>query len=311
MPKYKVWSIEDIKDEIHKLEQKSNFYLDKDSKIRINSRLRRTLAWCQYKYIDGFTKLDCMEFSKHLLDGSVSESEVLDTIIHEFSHIFTDYNKQSFETMYTDGHTLEWKNNAIKLGGTGEKYYKGEEFTYRKPENNTLVIKCKKCGEVYNICDMVLGTEVLERYKCNKIVGSQRCNGKFEVLQDTSSKDKRLKCIRKYITNELTGNNHGELMTSKLGYKYRLYNIKNSSLVNLRMSYKSNIFKIQITNKLSKIADEENKKTYETLINDVKKYLESKELFKFINDLKMNYKDNDKYEFSFLLDIENISLAEI
>jgi predicted small secreted protein len=309
MSKYKVWSIEDIKQEIHKLEEKSNFYLDKDVEIRINSRLRRTLAWCVYKYENKLTKIDYIEFSKYLVDGSVFEGHVLDTIIHEFAHAYTDYNKPADQTRYANGHTEEWENNAIKLGGTGEKYYHGGEFTYKKPENNTLKIKCKKCGRIHDICEMVLGSEILEYYSCNKIINNKRCNGKFIVLQDIATDEKRLKCIKKYINKELTESRHGEIKIIN-GRKYRMCNIKNSSIMNLRMSYKNNLFKIQITNKLAKIKDEDNN-TYETLINDVKKYLENKELFKFIDKLNFEHKSEDKYEFSFILDIENISLAEI
>jgi len=311
MSKYKVWSIDDIKQEINKLEQKSNFYLDQDTEIRINPRLRRTLALCQYKYENELTKLDYMEFSKYLLDGSVFEGHVLDTIIHEFAHIYTDYNQPADKTRYTDCHTEKWEDNAIKLGGTGEKYYHGDEFTYKKPENNTLVIRCKKCGKIYNICDMVLGHEVLDNYKCMKMINDKVCNGKFEVLEDISANEKRLKCIKKYIKNELTGNNHGELKEYNSRFKYRLYNIKNSSIMDLRMSYKNNIFKIQFTNKIDKITDDEDKKRYKNLINDVEKYLNNKGLFSFINDLKITHKSDDKYEFYFPLDIENISLADI
>lgn len=307
---YKIWTIEDIKEEIHKLEKKSNFYLDDDVEIRINPRLKRTLACCQYKYINDLTKLHHMDFSKHLVDGTVNKFEVLDTIIHEFAHIYTDYNKPADKTRYTEGHTKEWENNALMLGGTSEKYYHGDEFTYIKPENETMIIKCKECGKIYNTCATVLGHEIIEYYHCTQRVNGKTCNGKFEVLEDISTDEKRLKCIKRYIKDELTGNKHGELREYN-GHKYKMYHIKNSSIMNLRISYKNNIFKIQVTNKLAKIKDYEDKDCYKALISDVKKYLKNNKLFKFIKDLKMIHKGEDKYEFSFPLDIENISLAEI
>lgn len=304
---YKIWTVEDIKEEIHKLEKKSDFYLNSDVEIKINPRLRKTLAWCVYKYENEITKIDYIEFSKYLVDGSVCEAEVLDTIIHEFAHAYTDYDKPADITRHTDVHTTEWKENAIKLGCSGEQYYTGDEFTYIKPENKTLRIKCKECGKVYDICDMVLGHEVLSYYNCVNVFNNKKCNGKFKVLVDISTNEKRLRCIKKYIKDELTGNKHGVVYTHN-GFKYRLHNIKNSSIMNLRMSYKNNLFKIQFTNK---IADQEDKESYKVLITDIEKYLNNKKLFKFIKDLKVIYKDADKYEFSFALDIENISLAKI
>lgn len=311
---YKIWTIEDIKEEIHKLEKKSNFYLDNDVEIKINPRLKRTLACCQYKYENALTKLDYMDFSKHLVDGTVNEMEVLDTIIHEFAHIYTDYNKPADETRYTDGHTQEWKDNTIMLGGTGEKYYHGDEFTYIKPENKTMIIRCKECGKIYHTCDMVLGHEILDYYHCTQRVNGKTCNGKFEALEDIATDEKRLKCIKRYIKDELTGSKHGELKEYN-GFKYKMYHIKNSGIMDLRMSYKNNIFKIQVSNKWTKFTnikiDEDNEQIYNNLISDVKQYLKDNKLFKFIDNLEMNYKGNDKYEFSFPLDIENISLAEI
>lgn len=307
---YKIWTIEDIKEEIHKLEQKSSFYLDNDVEIRINPRLKRTLACCQYKYENELTKLNYMDFSKNLLDGTVNELEVLDTIIHEFAHIYTDYNKPAYKTRYTDGHTQEWEDNTIMLGGTGEKYYHGDEFTYIKPENKTMIIRCKECGKIYHTCETVLGHEILDYYHCVQKVKGKTCKGKFEVLEDIATDEKRLKCIKRYIKNELTGSKHGELKENN-GHKYRMCHIKNSSIMNLRMSYKNNIFKIQVTNKIAKIADKDIINNYETLIFDLKKYLGNKELFKFITDLKFEHKEKDKYEFSFPLDIENISLVDI
>lgn len=310
MSKYKIWTIDNITDEIHKLEKKSNFYLDKDVEIRVNPRLKRSLARCQYKYENELTKIDAFEFNKNLIDGTVCEEEVLDTIIHEFAHAYTDYDKPKDKFQYECEHTKEWKENAIKLGCNGEECYIGDEFTYKKPYNNTLTIRCKECGEIYNICDMVLGHEVEEYYTCTKMIEGKRCKGKFEILQDVATDEKRLKCIKKYITNELTGSRHGELKEYN-GVKYRMCHIKNSSIMNLRMSYKNKLFKIQITNKIAKIADEDMIKTYNILIQDVKKYLENKTLFKFIDKLNFEHKGADKYEFSFPLDINNINLVEM
>lgn len=307
---YKIWTVEDIKEEIHKLEKESNFYLDNDVEIKINPRLRKTLGYCVYKYENKVTKINYIEFSKYLVDGTVCEAEVLDTIIHEFAHAYTDFNKPEDKTRYTDGHTTEWKENAIKLGCNGEQYYTGDEFTYIKPENKTMVLRCKKCGKVYDICDMVLGHEVMEYYKCVNTINHEQCCGKFEILEDISTNEKRLKCIKKYIKDELKGSEHGEVKIYN-GFKYRIPNIKNSSIMNLRMSYKNNLFKIQVTNKIWKIADDEDKERYKILMNDVEKHLKNKKLFKFIKDLKVIYRGEDKYEFIFALDIENISLAKI
>lgn len=282
---YKIWTIEDIKKEIYKLEKKSNFFLDKDVGIKINPRLKRTLAYCKYKYVKNLTKLDYMSFSKYLIDGTVNEKEVLNVIIHEFGHIYTDYNKPIDEVRYTDRHTPEWKNNTIMLGGTGEKYYHGNEFTSIRPENITMIARCKRCKTIYNICDIVLGHEVLDYCRC----GNKVCNGKLEILKDVSINEKKLKCIKKYIRKQLTNR------------------IKHSETIKLRLSYKNNIFKIQISNKFIKIKNI----GYETSINDIKQHLENNKIFKFISNLKTDNIGEDKYEFSFPLDIKNINLAKI
>lgn len=305
MSKYKTWTIDDIKIEISKLEKKSNFYLDSDVVILINPRLRRSLGRCLYKRgDDNLTKIDKIEFSKYLVDGTVCEEEVKDTIIHEFCHAYTDYNKPDTETRYGDGHGKEWKQNAIKLGCRPSAYYDGDEFTYRKPENKTLRIRCKNCGKIIDTCDMVLGHEVEQYYICYNKKRGQYCMGSFEAVEDISTDEKRLRCIKKYIKEELTGNTHGETKGEGI-YKYKLSNIKGSSILNLRISYKDNIFSIQVTNKIWKIANEEDKTNYKILIQDVEKYLSNKELFKFINDLQVEFEGEDKYIFSFPLDIEN------
>lgn len=298
-------TIEDIKSEISKIEKKANFYLDDYVEIKINSRFKRCLGQCYYKIDeDNLTKIDRIEFSKHLLDGTVCEEEVKDTIIHEFCHAYTDYNKPDTETRYGDGHGEEWKQNAIKLGCKPSAYYDGNEFTYRKPENKTLRIRCTKCGKVIDVCNMDLGHEVEQYYTCYNKKRGQYCMGNFEAVEDISTDEKRLKCIKKYIKEELTGNRHGETKGEGI-YKYKLSNIKGSSILNLRISYKDDIFSIQVTSKIWKIANEEDKTNYKILIQDVEKYLSNKELFKFIDNLKLEFKGEDKYIFSFPLDIEN------
>ena len=56
MSKYKVWSLDNIKQEINKLEKLSNFKLDTDVEILINNRLRKSLGICWYKYVNRKTK---------------------------------------------------------------------------------------------------------------------------------------------------------------------------------------------------------------------------------------------------------------
>lgn len=308
MSKYKVWSLDDIKQEINKLEKLSNFKLDPDVEILINNRLRKSLGICWYKYVNRKTKIDKIEFSKNLIDGTVCEEEVLDTIIHEFAHAYTDHNKPENKTKYTDGHTKEWRDNDIKLGGSGEQFYKGNEFTYIKKYNKTFSIQCNKCGKIYDICDMVVGSQIKKYYNCTNMTEGHTCKGKFEVIEDISSVEKSLKIIKKYVKNMLHSCDNGEEHRAGI-YVFKSKNIKHIDWGKFRMTYKDKTFAIQIDNKFD--SNEEFKKDYDKLVQDVKEYLQDKNRFKFINNLEFKHLKGDKYSYSFKLDIDTLDLASV
>lgn len=301
MSRYKIWSLDDIKLEIHKLEMKSGFYLEDSVDIKINNRLKRTLAQCRLDKKDKKIKVVSLEFSKHLIDGTVCEFEVIDTIIHEFAHA-----KREFGTMrklYECSHDSTWKDICIQLGGTGNEYYTGNEFSYKKSDNKTMIIRCKECGKKYTICDMTIGSVIENKYHCTV------CNGRFDVLKDISTNEKRIKIIKKFVKDELLGNNRGELRISNLGNKYRLLNVKNSSLAKLRISYKNNMFKIQIQDKLKNSYLEESK-IFTSMVYDMYRYLNNKNIFKFIDNASLNKCENG-YSINFHLNIKNLKLNEI
>lgn len=308
MNKYKIWSLEDIKSEIKKLENKSGFYLDRDVEIRINNRLRRTLGNCAYKFINQITKIDYIEFSKYLLDGSVCEEEVLDTIAHEFAHAYTDYNKPEDKIRYGNSHNQEWQNNAIKLGCNGKEFYEGEEFTYIRPYNKTFKIRCKECGQVYEICDMTIGSRIENYYTCQNKINNKICKGNFEIIEELATTEKSLKIIKKYIKDQLNSHDIGKDYVVS-GYNFKSKNIKNIDWVKIRISYRNNLIKVQIDNKLG--VNEEFQKDYNKLIEDIHKYFKNKSRFKFINNLSFKHIKDDKYEFTFPLDINTLKLSDI
>ena len=116
MERQKVWSVEDIREVLRELDNKTG--LDSSHmRVEISKRMTRCKGYCQW-YNGEKLRPFLFKFAHCLVNGSYTEKVVKETIIHEYVHFLTvtKFNK--------GGHDKTFKFYDKFLGGTGETYFK-------------------------------------------------------------------------------------------------------------------------------------------------------------------------------------------
>lgn len=83
--------------------------------------------------------------------GESHPAELRDTIIHELAHLVAETANKTKKRIW---HGQAWKDAAVALGGSGERYYTG---SFKKPEASPTTTKTK--AELYAIMPTKPATE--------------------------------------------------------------------------------------------------------------------------------------------------------
>lgn len=112
---------------------------------------------------------DCVYREKRIrlslpLTAANNETEVIDTILHEIAHALVPPVAPTFaggETLktlllamdfnYTNGHTTEWMQECLRIGGNGERHYlpKSRGGRVVVPPAPVWTGMCYECGHEY------------------------------------------------------------------------------------------------------------------------------------------------------------------
>ena len=155
----KVWTVEDIRQEIIKLGEMVNFDTS-EIKVEVNNRLKTTFGRAWTPKENGFIKGTKIEIAGFHIDGHYKYEDVYDTIVHEFCHIYTDVMEQE-----RCGHNEKWKANCRMFGISDQRCADIEitnvEYKY--------TITCSKCGNTWG--KHRIAKDYKRRYVCGACSG--------------------------------------------------------------------------------------------------------------------------------------------
>ena len=177
MERQKVWSVEDIREVLRELDNKTG--LDSSyMRVEISKRMTRCKGYCQW-YNGEKLRPFLFKFAHCLVNGSYTEKVVRETIIHEYTHFLTvtKFNK--------GGHDKTFKFYDKFLGGTGETYFKNKPVWREESVNVKKSAKKKNTNKTYkyNIVCTCCGKVTSQRVRLNKNLFenyiSNCCNAKL------------------------------------------------------------------------------------------------------------------------------------
>lgn len=136
---YKKWTLEDIKDEVNKLELKWRYSCN--IPIEISKRATRRMGAFFYKQKQEEIEPIKLVFAHDLLNGNYPEEIVREVIIHEYIHFYCDV-----KTGISNGHNKLFKEMCRANGISTSATFKYE--IKKKDVSKSYKICCRGCGRV-------------------------------------------------------------------------------------------------------------------------------------------------------------------
>jgi predicted SprT family Zn-dependent metalloprotease len=183
------WNVRDVNVIIKEIEERTGEGLGLD--VKVNGRLKRALARCLTKVVNGKHIPTKLEFGRTILE--VEEYEIFRQItLHEIAHAIANKRHQA-----NCGHDKRFKDVCRQIGCTNTGAYCSSEYalalqvatekvygkstttTTNKPQQQTTKysVICKECGKVHHYKKMCQTLENLEGYRC-------ACGGKLKLEQN-------------------------------------------------------------------------------------------------------------------------------
>lgn len=224
------WNLEMVNNEVIKfIERCEEIYdreFDKTIKVRINSRLTRSLGYFKHQ---GKKSLE-IDIAKRLVESNLSEL-IIDTIGHEVIHYVLfelgEYNEVHGEKFKSLCRKLgiepisygKWENEMLREQRSmlRKEYYKDKnEKFYNKKNNARYILKCKycDCAGFYKVARKDSIEKWVLRYSC--------CNKKHKdslICYDTLENIKYEKVSNKLKRSEMT-NEDKEICKKIVSKKY-------------------------------------------------------------------------------------------
>lgn len=179
------WTMADVKDIILEVEEMTGEKLDLE--VKVNGRLKRAIARCFTKVVNGRHIPTKLEFGKAILE--VEDYEIFKQVaLHELGHAIANKKYQAncghdrrfvkvcheIGCYNTGTHCSEEYSNALQ-----KAYEKVNGTTTTKPKQETTKyhVICKECGHIHHYKKMCQTLENLEGYRC-------ACGGKLKLEQN-------------------------------------------------------------------------------------------------------------------------------
>lgn len=204
---YKVWSLIDVKNYIHKLEEKSGFYLEDDVQIKI-TQAQSYIGQCHLIRNNNIWIVESISFTKYLLDGNVDSKEVKDIIAHEFCHAWAEHGltvderhtlKQQFKNFAHEFKSFKDKCaflNCSPSPTVSPKVHQqlliSKQGDYKT--KNKYKVYCTGCGANWIETKDLTCEEYVSNYVCRK------CKSKIKISEFyLTEKEDKFKMIKGYI----------------------------------------------------------------------------------------------------------------